>query len=316
MSSLQIPPYMKWLPADAQAQLVRCTVSAQGRVAGFKAGNHRSPYLGSSPEFAEHREYSPGDDPRDLDWRVFAKQDRYCVKQYVEETNLRVSILLDSSGSMRFQGNAASSIDGVKLTKFDYAKYVAAMLSFLFVRQGDAVGVIQFDSEVRTQLPAGGSSTHLRRILELLDTAVPENASDTGSALHEAAQRIPRRGIVILLSDLLSDPRQLMQALHHLRYRKHEVVAFHILSEEELTFPYNDAMQFRDLEGIVDDIDLDPTSIRGAYLKRFTSYLNDLERGCRSIPVGYVRLSTKDSYVSALGNFLGHRMGLRNGVRR
>lgn len=311
MQSLQLPTYMKLLPAEAQAQLARWTVSARGRVTGVKAGNHRSPYLGSSTEFAEHREYSPGDDPRDLDWRVYAKQDRYCVKQYVEETNLRATILLDSSASMRFQGNVASALNGSRLSKFDYAKHLAAALSFLFVRQGDAVGLVQFDSKVRSQLPARGNSSHLRRVLELLDTAVPENESDAPSALHEAAERIPRRGIVILLSDLLSDAQRLMQALHHLRYRKHEVVVFQILSEEELTFPYKDAVQFRDLEGAVDDIDLDPASIRAEYLSQFTTFLNDLEQGCRSIPVDYIRLNTMDSYVSALSNYLGQRSGGR-----
>jgi len=311
MSSLQFPAYMKLLPADAQAQLARWTVSALGRVAGFKAGNHRSPYLGSSTEFAEHREYSPGDDPRDLDWRVYAKQDRYCIKQYVEETNLRATILLDSSASMLFHGNAASSIDGTRLSKFAYAKHLAAMLSFLFIRQGDAAGFIQFDSEVRSQLPARGSSSHLRRMLQILDAAVPENASDASSALHEAAKRIPRRGIVILLSDLLTDTRKLMQALHHLRYRKHEVIVFQILSEEELTFPYKDSVQFRDLEGAVDDIDLDPASIRAEYLHQFTSFLNELEQSCRCIPVDYIRLNTKDCYVNSLSNYLGHRNGGR-----
>ncbi|MEZ6094453.1 MAG: DUF58 domain-containing protein [Pirellulaceae bacterium] len=219
MSSLQLPEYMKLLPADAQTHLARFTLSARGRVAGFKTGNQRSPYLGSSTEFAEHREYSPGDDPRDLDWRVFAKQDRYCVKQYVEETNLRATILLDSSASMRFIGNAASSVDGARLSKFDYAKYIAAMLSFIFVRQGDAIGLVQFDSQVRSQLPARGSNSHFRRLLQLLESAVPENASDAPSALHEAAERIPL-SIVILLSDLLTDTQKLIQAVHHLRLPK------------------------------------------------------------------------------------------------
>ncbi len=311
MLTLQIPDYMKLLPAVAQAQLARMTFPARGRVEGFKSGSHRSPYLGSSTEFAEHREYSPGDDPRNLDWRVFARQDRYCVKQYVEETNLRATILLDSSASMRFQGNAASALDGFQLSKFDYAKYIAAMLSFLFVKQGDAVGLIQFDSEVRSHLPVRGSATHLRRMLQELDAAIPENASDAPSALHEAAERVPRRGIVILLSDLLSDTQKLMQALHHLRYRRHEVVVFQILTEEELTFPYSDAVQFRDLEGAVDDIDLDPASIRAEYLRQFTGFVNDLEQNCRRIPVDYVRLNTKDSYVSALSNYLGQRNGGR-----
>lgn len=312
MSTLEIPEYMKLLPPEAQAQLARRTFPARGRVEGFKSGSHRSPFLGSSTEFAEHREYSPGDDPRDLDWRVFAKQDRYYVKQYVEETNLRATILIDSSASMRFQGSAASALDGVKLSKFDYAKYLAAMLSFLFVRQGDAVGLIQFDSEIRAQLPASGSSTHLRRMLQLLDAAVPENASDASSALHTAAERIPRRGIVILLSDLLlPDSGELVQALYHLRQRKHEVIVLQILTEEELTFPYSDAVQFRDLEGTDDDIDLDPASIRAEYLRQFTNFLNDLEQKCRSIPVDYVRLNTRDSYVSALSNCLGQRNGGR-----
>ncbi|MEZ6057880.1 MAG: DUF58 domain-containing protein [Planctomycetaceae bacterium] len=311
MLTLQIPEYMKLLPTAAQAQLARRTFPARGRVEGFKSGSHRSPYLGSSTEFAEHREYSPGDDPRNLDWRVFARQDRYCVKQYVEETNLRATILLDSSASMRYQGDAASSLGGVQLSKFDYAKYIAAMLSFLFVRQGDAVGLIQFDTEVRSQLPARGSAGHLRRVLQALDAAIPENASDAPSALHEAAERIPCRGIVILLSDLLSDTQDLMQALHHLRYQKHEVVVFQILTEEELTFPFRDAVQFRDLEGTVDDIDLDPASMRAEYLRQFTNFLNELKQICRSIPVDYVRLNTKDSYVSALSNYLGRRNGGR-----
>jgi len=312
MLTLQIPKYMKLLPAEAQAQLARSTFPARSRVEGFKSGNHRSPYLGSSTEFAEHREYSPGDDPRDLDWRVFAKQDRYYVKQYVEETNLRATILLDSSASMRFQGDAASHLDGVKLSKFDYVKHLAAMLAFLFVRQGDAVGLVQFDSEIRAHLPASGSKTHLRRMLQMLDAAAPENASDAPSALHAAAERIPRRGIVILLSDLLlPDATELVQALHHLRHRKHEVIVFQILTEEELTFPYKDAVQFRDLEGISDDIDLDPVSIRAEYLRQFTRFLNDLEQNCQSIPVDYIRLNTKDSYVSALSNYLGNRSGGR-----
>lgn len=312
MLTLEIPKYMKLLPIEAQAQLARRTFPARGRVEGFKSGSHRSPFLGSSTEFAEHREYSPGDDPRDLDWRVFAKQDRYYVKQYVEETNLRATIFLDSSASMRFQGNAASTLDGVKLPKFDYAKYLAAMLSLLFVRQGDAVGLIQFDSEIRAHLPASGSKTHLQRMLQMLDQATPENASNGPSALHAAAERIPRRGIVILLSDLLlPDTTELVQALHHLRHRKHEVIVFQILAEEELTFPYKDAVQFRDLEGISDDIDLDPSTIRKEYMSQFTSFLNDLEQNCRSIPADYVRLNTKDSYVSSLSNYLANRDGGR-----
>lgn len=312
MLTPEVPGYMRLLPTEAQAQLARRTFPARGRVEGFKSGSHRSPLLGSSTEFAEHREYSPGDDPRNLDWRVFAKQDRYYVKQYVEETNLRATVLLDSSASMRFQGDSASTSYGVKLSKFDYAKHLAAMLAFLFVRQGDAVGLIQFDSRIRAHLPASGSRTHLRRMLQTLDSAVPEHASNAPSALHAAADRIPRRGIVILLSDLLvSDTKDLMKALHHLRHRKHEVIVFQILTEEELTFPYKDAVQFRDLEQISDDIDLDPASIRGEYLRQFTSFLNDLEQSFRSIPADYVRLNTRDSYVRALSNYLGHREGGR-----
>ena len=311
MLTFEIPEYMKLLPSEAQAQLARRTFPARGRVEGFKSGSHRSPFLGASTEFAEHREYSPGDDPRDLDWRVFAKQDRYYVKQYVEETNLRATILIDSSASMRFEGDAASSLDGLKLSKFNYAKHLAAMLALLFVRQGDAVGLIQFDSEIRAHLPASGSKSHLQRILQLLDTATPEHASDAPSALHTVAEKIPRRGIVILVSDLLCDMGSLMRALHHLRHRKHEVIVFQILTEEELTFPYKDAVQFRDLEAISDDIDLDPSMIRKEYLSQFTSFLNDLEKTCRSIPVDYLRLNTKDSYVNSLSNYLASRAGGR-----
>lgn len=305
------PEYMSLLSIEAQAHLTRLTIPARGRVEGFKAGNHRSPYLGSSTEFAEHREYSPGDDPRNLDWRVYAKQDRYCVKQYDDETNLRATILLDSSASMRFRGTRASSPAGTQLSKFEYAKHIAASLAYLFIRQGDAVGLMQYDSRLRTQLPAKGSNSHLRELLRVLYAAIPEHASDAPSAIHQAAGRLRRRGLVILISDFLADPAELLKSLHHLRYRKHEIIVLQVLSEEELTFPYNDSCEFRDLEDIHDAIDLDPAAIRKEYLRQFTNFLEELKKNCRSVPADYALLKTTTPYISALSDYLSFRSGGR-----
>lgn len=302
---LETPPYMRLLPAEIQAQFAQTKFNPRGMVSGFKSGEHRSQRLGTSTEFAEHREYSPGDDPADLDWRVFGKMDRYYVKQYVEETNLQVTIVLDTSASMKFQGSRASRSQ----SRFDYSCHVAALLASIFLKQGDAVGLVEIDDSVRNWLPTRSNPAQLRRILQSLHVAQPSGESNPAAAIHEVAERLPKRGIVFLISDWLSDIGPVADALHHLKHRGHHISLFHTLSEEELTFPYTDATQFRDIEGVWGDLDVDPASIRRQYQEQLTAYLNELRDVCRRMPVEYTLFNTKEAYEVVLRRYFAERWG-------
>ena len=302
---LELPPYMQLLPPGIQAQFANTKFAPRGFVSGFKSGEHRSQRLGTSTEFAEHREYSPGDDPADLDWRVFGKMDRYYVKQYVEETNLQVTIVLDTSASMGFKGTHASR----NYSRLDYAGRVAALLASVFLKQGDAVGLVQMNASVTGWLPARSNPAQLPRILEALYETRPDGESNPATAMHEIAERLPKRGVVFLISDWLSDLAPIADALHHLRHRGHQISVFHTLSEEELTSPYASAAQFKDMEGVTEDLDIDPASIRRQYLDQLTAYLSELKSVCRKVPADYTLFNTKEAYEVVLRSFFVKRMG-------
>lgn len=302
MQSSLTPQYMRLLPMDVLSRFARVNILTRNLVQGFKSGPHRSPFLGASTEFAEHREYSPGDDPRDFDWRVFGRTDRYCIKQYVQETNVRATILLDSSASMRFCGSAS------ELSKFEYACHLAASMAYLCLRQGDAVGLIRFDSQLRSVIPAASKASTLRILLQALHEAKPQNESRVPEALHEIATRIPRRGLVIVISDLLDDASDIVKSLYGLRHQKHDLIVFQVLSDEELTFPFDTSTQFRDLEDVAADIDVDPRAIRRDYLQRFQAHLEALDRGCGELHADYVLYNTRTPYADALSRYLASRM--------
>jgi len=216
--------YMRLLDPDALAKIHRLELIARGLVEGFVSGRHRSPYKGFSVEFAEHRQYVPGDDLRDLDWRVYGKCDRYYIKQYIEETNLRSVILLDASGSMRYTGRQAAQHDGRRLSKFEYGQFLAASLAHLMINQQDAVGLVTFDTKIRRYIPSRSRVTHLRVILDELVSTEPGEESALAPVFHDIAERAHRRGLIVVISDLFDDPREILNALHHFRYRKHEVL--------------------------------------------------------------------------------------------
>jgi len=299
--------YMHLLDPDALAKIHRLELIARGLVEGFVSGRHRSPYKGFSVEFAEHRQYVPGDDLRDLDWRVYAKSDRYYIKQYIEETNLRSVILLDASGSMRYTGQEAARHDGRRLSKFEYGRYLAASLAHLMINQQDAVGVVTFDTEVRRYIPSRSRISHLRVCLEELAGAEPGGESDLAPVFHDIAERIHRRGLVVVISDLFDDPREILNALHHFRYRKHEVLVLHVMAEEELTFPFDRWSQFRDLELPTRRVQLDPRSVRASYLEHVSDFIKEIRAGCGRMDVDYVQLSTKRSFAVALAHYLASR---------
>lgn len=304
---MSTPSYMRFLPPEALAKLGRCELSARGVVEGFISGKHKSPFKGFSVEFAEHRQYTPGDDLRNLDWRVLARKDRYFIKQYIEETNMRATLLLDASGSMAYAGEAAAPRDGRPLSKFAYAQYIAAMLGYLLVNQQDAAGLVTFDTALRAYLPARARASQVRGILETLDRTEPGGETGLADIFHDIAERIPRRGLVVILSDLFDDPAALVQALHHFRYRRHEVLLFHVVAEEELTFPFESYTKFQDLECADNRLPIDPRTIRATYLSRMRTFLSEIEAACGRLKIDYVRMNTRVPYDQALAEYLSLR---------
>jgi len=304
---MSTPSYMRFLPPETLAKLGRCELSARGVVEGFISGRHKSPFKGFSVEFAEHRQYTPGDDLRNLDWRVLARKDRYFIKQYIDETNMRVTLLLDASGSMAYAGDEAAPRDGRPLSKLAYAQYIAAMLGYLLVNQQDAAGLVTFDTALRTYLPARARASQVRSILETLDQTEPGGETALAKIFHDIAERIPRRGMVVILSDLYDDPAALIQALHHFRYRRHEVLLFHIVAEEELTFPFESYTKFQDLECADNRLPIDPRTIRATYLTRMRAFLDEIEAACGRLKIDYVRMNTRVPYDQALAEYLSLR---------
>jgi uncharacterized protein (DUF58 family) len=304
---------MRLLDPAALSKINRLELLARGVVEGFVSGRHRSPYKGFSVEFAEHRQYVPGDDTRDLDWRVYGKSDRYYIKQYIEETNLRTVILLDASGSMKYAGQLAARHDGRVLTKFEYGQFLAASLAHLMIHQQDAVGLVTFDTKVRRYIPARARVTHLRGILEELARTEPGEESALAPVFHDIAERAHRRGLIIIISDLFDSAEDILNALHHFRYRKHEVLLLHVMAEEELTFPFDRWSLFRNLEVNGHRVQLDPRSVRAEYLDRVRSFIRDIETGAGRMGIDYVPMSTRHPFDVALAQYLANRRARTKG---
>jgi uncharacterized protein (DUF58 family) len=299
--------YMHLLDPEALAKVHRLELVARGAMEGFVSGRHKSPYKGFSVEFAEHRQYVAGDDIRDLDWRVYGKSDRYYIKQYIEETNLRSVILLDASASMRYTGTLAAKHNGRPLSKFEYGQYLAATLTHLMIHQQDAVGLVTFDTEVRRYIPSRSRVSHLRVILQELAQTEPGGDTAIAPIFHDIAERAHRRGLIVIISDLFDDPEEILSALHHFRYHKHEIMVLHVMAEEELTFPFNQWSLFRDLEPTDLKVQLDPRSIKSEYLERVRAFIHRIEQGCGQMNADYVPLSTKRDFDIALSHYLANR---------
>jgi len=298
---------MDLLPKESTATLTRLEFLARSKKEGTINGRHSSPKKGFSVEFAEHREYAPGDDLRNLDWRVYGKSDRHYIKQYVDETNLRTTIVLDASGSMAYRGDSASEVNGARVSKFEQARYLAAALSYLLVRQQDAAGLVTFDTDIRAYHRAAAKQSQIHQILTELHATEPGGETDLAPILHEVAERIPRRGLVILISDLFDDPEEILEALHHFHYRNHELIVFHTMAEEELTFPFKKFAHFQDLENQHQNIEIDPGTIRAEYLNKIRSFIGKIEQGCGKMQADYIPLNTKQRYEDVLSNYLSQR---------
>lgn len=269
-------------------------------VEGYIAGLHKSPFRGFSVEFAEHREYVPGDDIRFLDWKVFGRSDRLYIKRYEDETNLEATLVVDVSKSMEYRGGA------VEHTKLDYARYAAAALAYLITQQQDAVGLVLFDEQVRKTLPTGNNPLHLKNVIGALDQAAPGPTTGVGKALKQVSEALRRKGLVLLFSDLLDDAHTISEGLKHLRHRGHEVVVFHVLDRDETTFPFERLTRFLALEG-ADDVIADPEALRTAYLAEVDDFTRKVRRTCVANRIDYVPLDTAEPLGTTLSAYLAKR---------
>jgi uncharacterized protein (DUF58 family) len=292
-----VEDYRKYLSPQTLAKLKGLDLKARLIVEGYVSGLHKSPFHGFSVEFAEHREYAPGDDLRYVDWKVFGKSDRYYLKQYEEETNFACHLLLDASESMQYQS------DGSPVSKLEYAKYVAAALAYLVVGQQDAAGLTTFNQSITTHLPPSSQPSHLKQILHRLDTTKAAGETAIGPILHELAERIKKRGLVVIISDLFDDVDSILRGLKHFQHRRHDVSVMHVIDGAEQDFPFEDPTLFKGLELPTEQMS-EPRSLRKAYQREFEDFLFKLRRGCRDLHMEYVLLRTDRPLDTALSSFL------------
>ena len=265
---------------------------------GSVSGHHRSPHRGSSVEFAEYRNYVPGDDIRRLDWRVFARTDRYYLKEFEAETNLRCYVVLDCSGSMGFAGEHGS--------RLDYAKRLAATLAYLVINQGDAAGLLHVTEKSTPEIPPRRNASHLQVILDALGQAQPTGGTHLVPMLHELAEKARRRALVIILSDCFCDGTELRDALQHLRYQKHDLALFHLLDPLELDFEFDRPVRFVDMEGS-QSIVTEPATVRSEYQAQLKHFLEKLRDDCHEFNADYRRVTMDQPYEKVLADFLTER---------
>lgn len=289
----------KYLRPEVIRQVSRLDLRAKFIVEGFLAGLHASPYHGFSVEFSEHRKYVPGDDLKDLDWGVYAKTDKYYLRKYEAETNVVGYLVMDLSGSMAYTFRQ-------ELTKFDYAVCLAAALGYLMIHQQDPVGLVTFDTTIRASLPPRSKRTQLGTMLAVLANLKPAGETDVGKCLHQLAAMIRSKSLVMLFSDLLTDPAPVIKSLHHLRHRGNEVILFHILDEAEVHFPFEGIVEFEDVEAH-DKLTVDARGIRDDYLKSLTEFRETYRTECMKANIDYVAMDTSVSFDRALMEYLLQR---------
>ena len=300
----------RYLDPKALEKIKRLDVRARLVVEGFITGEHRSPYNGLAVEFATHREYTPGDDTKHIDWKVWSRTDRFYIKEYEEETNLQCTILLDSSKSMRYGADSEGH-----WSKFDYAATCAASLTWLLQHQQDAVGLLTFNTKVERHIPPSSHPSHFKKLLHELEQMKPDHQTDLAGIFPQLAEQIRRRGLIVLISDLLVDADILAKALLQFRLRKHEVVVLQVLHHDELTFPFQDNTLFRGLE-VETELHTEPRALRKSYLEALERHLARVRKICSAAGVDHVLMSTHDPLSAALSSYLTFRQRTRRNITR
>jgi len=297
-----VPDSTRFLKPEVVAKLKGIDLKARLVVEGFLAGLHRSPYKGFSVEFTEHRPYMPGDEPKRIDWKVYAKTDRFVVREYEEETNLRAYLVLDASGSMSYATG--------KVSKLEYASMLAASLAYLLLHQKDSAGLITFSDKINTYVPPRSTPAHLNALLHQLSIVKPGGDTKIAGTLHQLAERVKRRGLVIIMSDLWDEPQAVLTALRHFRHKKHEVLVFHVQDPNEREFAFRTPVVLKDME-TGQELTVDPRVLREQYQKDFDRFFATFERGCREAAIDYHRVTTDTPFDRALFSYLGRRRRMR-----
>lgn len=301
VSGLNQQPGSRFLAPDVLARIGSLELIARAVVEGFIAGLHRSPFLGFSTDFAEHRQYMPGDDIRHLDWKLLARTDRLYIKKYQGETNAQIHLIIDSSASMGYASREVS--------KLQYAQYLAASLAFLGIRQHDPVGLIAFDEEIIEQVPPRSKTGQLRALLGSIERLRPGRGTKLARQLHQVAEMLHRRAIAVLISDLYEDPRELISGLEHLRFRGNDVIVFHVLDEQELEFKFDEPLILEDSE-TEEQIYVLPEAVCEEYRRAISSHIGALRDGAIRNRIDYEVLNTSEPLDSALFSYLARRAEL------
>lgn len=294
----------KYFDPETLARIRPLGLRARTLVEGLVAGLHRSPLRGHSIEFAQHREYVPGDDLRQVDWKVYARSDRYYLKQYEDETNLICYFLLDQSESMQYQGRSSS------LNKLEYAQLVACSLAYLTVSQQDSAGLIAFSDTIDDWLPASSSPNQLEDMIRIMEAVQGDRRTALPEVLSEITQRLRKSSLLVLISDLLGDADALLRALKRTRHAGHDLILLHVLDPDEWTFPFDQMTQFSGLEHLPDVL-TDPLMIAGAYRKAIADFQAQIHRGCQQLDADFFSLRTDESLATALPRVLATRLARR-----
>ena len=287
MNQVQLTP-------EIISKLDNLSLKARMVVEGFIVGLHKSPYHGFSVEFSEHRAYGNGDEIKHIDWKLFGKTDRFYIKQFEEETNLRAHILLDQSNSMKFGSN--------EISKLEYSKMLSASLAYLMIKQQDAVSLTLFDEKIRDYIPPRSKSNHLKVLLSKLDKIKCGNDTQTSNVLHKTAEMIKQKGLIILISDLIDNPEDIITGLKHFRYKGNEVIVFHILDNQELNLNYNENIRFQDLE-TREEIITQPWHINKDYKESVSSFCKNYKENFLINHIDYVPLLTNQPLDLALAEY-------------
>ena len=297
----------RFLHPQTVAKITRLDLRARHVVEGFISGMHKSPVFGHSIEFVQHREYTVGDDIRHLDWKVWSKTDRFYIKQYEAETNLRCNVVLDVSESMHYGRGA--------LNKYEYACTAGACLAYLLLNQQDACGIVTFDDTVRQIVPARSQMTHLDAICNAMHTSKPREKTDILGILRRVTESIPGRGMVVVISDFLADREPLIRGLEMLCQRRHDILVFHVMDDDEMNFPFSGTTRFEGMEEMPNLL-CDPRALRDGYMEALEEYLVEVRRGCTRLGIDYQLVRTGDYLDAILTKFLHHRMDVRANAAR
>ncbi|HXG93353.1 MAG TPA: DUF58 domain-containing protein [Blastocatellia bacterium] len=288
----------RFLAPEVLARISSLELIARSVVEGFISGLHRSPYLGFSTDFAEHRQYMPGDDLRHLDWKLLARTDRLYIKKYQGDTNAQIHLLIDASASMGYASG--------EVTKLQYAQYLASSLAYLGVRQHDSVGLVVFNEDVVEYLPPRSKSGHLRTVLGVIERLAPARGTALSEQLHRLAERLTRRGVVVLLSDFYDEPESVNEGLEHLRFQGNEVIVFHLMDRQELDFEFDEPVVLEDSE-TEEQLHVLPDVLRDEYLRAIRSHVNALKEGAARNRIDYELIRTSDPLDAALFSYLARR---------